>query len=215
MEYKRPVFILSYPRSGTNWTRYIIQHIYPKNITEAGNMNFIHHHYVEDLPGADLPLVFCLRDYRECVIRNTREYQSIPVIDNSPLTWEELIDIDHDKADPGDTMLNYMVNLGIYDAWPGNKFMVQYERMMFDPASCIAELAWFLGAKPGEFLSNLEWHRKNSISEYDNRHGSYTKGEKLRFHQDLMSAEHIELLDKKIESFNPGLYDKYLKQYRK
>jgi len=216
MEYKRPVFILSYPRSGMNWTRYIIQHIYPENITEAGNLNFIHDHLVEELPSTDLPLVFCLRDYRECVIRNTREYQCVPVIDNSELTWEQLIDIDHAKSesDPGGTMCNYMVNLGIYDAWKGKKFMIRYEDMISKPNDLIAELAWFLGVYPGEFLEQYDFHYNNSINEYNNRHGSYTRGGTVRFHQDLMSTEHIELLDEKIKSFNPNLFDKYLKQYR-
>lgn len=216
MEYKHPVFILSYPRSGMNWIRYIIQHIYPKNITEAGNINFLHMHLVEELPSTDLPLVFCLRDYKECIIRNTREYKCVPVIDNSAITFDELISINEQKkvTDPGGTIENYVEILKIYHEWPGKKYLVRYEELISDTASVIAELAWFLEVKPGGFLSNLNFHQNNSISEYNNRHGSYTRGESKVFHQNNMSATDLNKLDDMIELRNPYVYNTYLKQYR-
>ena len=216
MEAKQ-VFILSYPRSGTNWTRYIIQHIYPENIVgEAGNLNFIHHHLVEIMPDPEeFPLVFCLRNYRECVIRNTRKDHCTPVIDNRELTWEQIIDIDRDKitSDPGGTMSNYMRNIEIYDQWPGKKHLVRYEDMVEDPVSTITELAWFLEVLPGEFLVDIDKHIESSLEFYAGYQGTYTEGKSTRFHQYLVSEDVRHLLDKKIESFNPALYEKYLSQY--
>ncbi|PCJ55947.1 MAG: hypothetical protein COA79_20270 [Planctomycetota bacterium] len=209
------VFLLTYPRSGTNWVRYIIEQIYPKNPYDT---NFIHFHEITEDVLQDYhkyKMVFCLRNYREAILRNARIWKPVPEYDTSELTIDVLLEINEDKkqSDPGATICNYMQNLKIFDQWPGYKHLVRYEELITKPNGAITDLAWALHQFPGEFLLHYERHREVSIGSYNNSQGSYTMGESVRFHQDLMPEKDRLQLDIILEAINPYLYEKYLKQY--
>ena len=207
------VFLLSYPRSGTNWVRYIIEQIYPEN---PHGENYIHFHEMTEDVLQDYhkyKMVFCLRNYREAVLRDARTWR--PEHDSGELTIKTLLEINEDKknSDPGGTIGNYMQNLKIYDQWPGDKHLVRYEELITLPGHTISALAWALHQFPDEFLLHYEAHKKISVDNYEKSQGSYTKGEAVRFHQDLMPEKDLLQLDIIFEAINPYLYEKYLKQY--
>ncbi len=214
--YDKPLLI-SYPRSGTNWIRYIIEHLSGKP-TPGQERVYTGTDYIIDRAHKGYPVIhrYCkviliLRDYRECLLRS------------NITSWLELGDVKMFLEEKVTfTPSNwYIDNLKAYDIFQGEKLLVYYEDLLAHPEIEILRISRFLNFDPSDseaFLSNLEQHKQSSISLYTSGgHASETKGDttKASYHADMhLSPEQKEAFDSYYVENYPSLFEKYLSRYR-
>ena len=169
-------YLLSYPRSGNTWTRYIIEAVF--NIPTYGdsektagtlltinkpdhiyNDGAVHkrHHSVETNSG---DLIYIERTMHEAVNRHTSSYN-----------------YDGDKSEE---VKLWLQNKQIYDSWQGNKVKIEYQDLIDNPELVIDKLSTVLG-EPIEkdyFLAHLDEYVQESVNLYTEIQGaeSFTYG---------------------------------------
>lgn len=204
--------LLSYPRSGNHWVRFIIEWFSSrptkgmgpadppihKNLPNDGVLkhvkgnNFIIHknHYIPK--GKMDKLILILRNPKECIYRHTKDLQ-INKIDS------------------------YMSLIKFYENYSGKKLLVYYEDLILEPKNVITKITNFLEIydeeKINNFIENYDLFFKESVNIYDNanknkiisgskKRVSETKGEKIVYH-----SEKIE--KNKVKKFNDHINIKY------
>ncbi len=214
--YDKPLLI-SYPRSGTNWIRYIIECLSGK---PTPGQERVHSgtDYIIDRAHKAYPVIhrhdkviLILRDYRECLLRSNIE------------SWLEFGDVERFLEERGTFTPPhwYIDNLKEYDLFQGNKLLVYYEDLLAHPDVEIPRISNFLNFNAREveaFLANLDEHKQSSISLYTSGgHASETKGDtkKASYHADMhVSPEQKEAFDSYYIQKYPSLFEKYLSRYR-
>lgn len=187
-------YLLSYPRSGNHWVRYILEW-HSKRITcNAGNSESlssyfvevpgikenlppiaIKKHWIEDTDQQCFPMIFLVRNYKEAIPRhceyNSEQYQS--------------------------NLEMYRKDVYSFLNWTSPKICIYYEDLILDAKTAIDTILLFAGLpKNEEFLINLESHKKLCIKSYDRIEKSYTLGEHLNFHVGRLSEKEILTFDK-------------------
>jgi len=217
--------LLSFPRSGNGWVRYILEYLTKRpssmgtladcqeGSVKTDTMNLssvdtlrkciaIKRHRADNSfdnwTKDNTNLIFLLRDWREACLRH--------------LTQEQRENADEvNKCVEG-----YNHCLRFYDEFAGNKTLVYYEDLILNPKAQVDKIVDFLqierGAVYDEFWKNFAQHRANSVVAY--APGSVTQGapNKLKFHSKRASSALIKSIDDGIKK-ESVLYDKYLKRY--
>ena len=216
--------LVSYPRSGTNWIRYVIEYCTKQptpgenRLVRGNNLMYVilnggfaidraHKGYVvmQQYPKA----VLVIRNYKECLIRQFKtkwqQYDSLEAF----LTSEDLHTPPH----------WYIKNIEAFEAYEKPKLLLYYEDMVHQPIAFIEKLGAFLNLNPtrfNEISSNLSAHQKNSVSLYTKRgKKSYTAGKKeeTKSHsQELTTAQKLAF-DNFYKERYPSQFNSYLKRY--
>jgi hypothetical protein len=218
--------LLSYPRSGNHLLRFVAEYItgrpslgcmhnpqdipifrntFPKPVLshvqpDAEPVFRKSHGFPECVRFNNLPLVFILRDFRECVTRQVLNQKSPGLLKR--LTFQA-----HNPPRPERyfaCLTNYLEVLRIYDGWQQPKHLIRYEDLITDIASTVRDLGDFLNwnsERVADFIANKDELFQLSLQgEGRSWAGSATKGESTRYHYsnadpDMLTkmAEHIEL----------------------
>jgi len=205
--------LVSFQRSGTNWTRYVIEFLtkrrtpgHPK-LVETGRFVIDRAHEGYAVMHKHKRVILVLRDYKECIIRDRgREFDSARSVEaflrNS------------------DGVEQYCKNIEAFDRHRGDKLLIYYDNLLTNPELEIKKIAAFFDAPQERFeelLERLDYHKKQSIAFYELNKKSITGGaqSKLKWHaaQKLDDAGQAAF-DSYFEKRLKNLYKKYLSRYR-
>lgn len=220
-------YILSYPRSGNSWVRYIIEWI--SGGISVGDENFVcdtslrkdiknfnvitndivarKRHSLCPLDDRTHGLIFLIRDYHESLVRHAEH--------KSRYDKELNHSISVDKG-------SYIDLLFDFDMWPEDRrCLVYYEDLIENAELEIFRILLFMRMIPDylpemtEFFRNIQHHRLQSIDTYTKTTStSQTSGTMVDFHKfKLTKQERIEW-DHKLQTNFPELYFKYLMRYK-
>ena len=222
------VFLLSYPRSGNTWTRYIIEAVTKRQSAGYGGKHDKALAKRTEIKGVDSDLapvvykshkyhnneecdgIICIvRDYKECAIRHG-------IAEPGNRTREEKIKRKFDTGFRGrQPDVDYIDVLMSFDEFEKPKLLVYYEDLLTQPKVEIERIAKFLGANTedvDEFMDNYDTHVQKGVKAYHDK--SYSKGNDLKYHQKKASAEICEYMTSTLEEKFPELFDKYLSRYK-
>ena len=221
--YSKPLLI-SYPRSGTNWIRYVIEYLTQKptpgetrlirgnnKFYRAINGDFVidRAHNGEFIIEKHTKVLLILRNYKECLIRQFKnKWNNYPSIQSfledetlhTPCNW-------------------YMSNIKAFNQYSGDKKLLYFEDMIEKPLQFIDDLVEFLNL-PTKRLANLKEnltdHQKTSVGLYTKRgKESFTNGKKenLKIHSSSLSQSQLYEFDNYYLSNFRELTNLYLARY--
>ena len=181
----KQVILLSYPRSGNTWCRYIIEEMfnirtigydwdtiplksllkineYPYGVSYRNDICVIKKHgEVTGFVGNE-PLIFIQRDMDSAIKRQTKEPNRFYEIEKE----------------------RYLSNIFEYENWKGDKIIIDYDNLTGDVLKVIHQLADVFKLYPSHeakesFIRNIKIHVENSIKIYcdiqKNRSFTYNK----------------------------------------
>lgn len=233
--------ILSYPRSGANWIRYIVEYITKRptySISRFGNRE---NPYLScqdnslNLPsfsnsdiqefnskeGYKNPILFHVHNFD--IVENLIEVKNIIfIIRNYKECIHRHIGYESEKWDY--QLIRYLNILEQYDLFKGNKIIIYYGDMIKKPRKHIKKIIEFLKCDMNlldEFMSNFDKYKQDSISVYQkgaNHHSTFrsnTNGDEkeLLYHSNNVNFERLKEMDKIVKDYNLDLFNKYLKRY--
>lgn len=212
--YDRPL-LASYPRSGTNWTRYIIESLSGRptpgqtRLIEGTNYYIDRAHQAYPVMNRYKKVVLVLRDYRECILRHQKA------------VWSNYSDVLSLLSDQGirEPASWYIENLKAFDAFEGDKLLIYYEDLIQKPDETIILLAEFIELdrdKTQAFLNSMDNHIKMSVQAYTKKaHSSDTsKSKDLSYHaKTKLTPEQVQDFDNFYFTQYPELAQKYLRRY--
>lgn len=226
-----PFILLSYPRSGNHWIRYIIEWFssrktlgasegqnskdfgvpYDMSICERTNVPHVNiskqaiaikRHRLNDWDPRDSRLLFVIRNPFECVVRNLEISKSDFNIKNEKV--QKNIDW-------------YFDLIKEFENWKSEKYIIKYEDIISDSNNFISTLknmTEWMGIheenKFNDFIKKTDFHRKNSLETVKARGGS--DGEKRKFHSEKLTNKQKEDWIKYIKENHGNTYEKY-RQY--
>lgn len=219
-------FLMSYPRSGSNWLRYCIEYLtkYPTvgPLHKKTKLNqpfgsrckigvglekeyILFRAHVTNRVTRKKPVILLLRNYKECIPRHA------------------LLPVNPNKKDVirafNEDLIKYTSLIKEYDTWQSKKTLVYYEDLILSPDTELKKVLDFFGMPHTfleSFLNEYDKHRKTSVEQYSKFvQKSQTKGDKnlLRYHSGAYDIELKKELDNIIRKGLPGLFDKYLSRY--
>ena len=213
--YDRPL-LASYPRSGTNWIRYIIECL-SKRPTPGQERLVRGDDYVIDRAHCAFlvmdryrKVVLVVRDYRECLLRQHRDHWP-STRDVLALLTDESIEV---------PAWWYMKNIEAFDSYRGEKLLIYYEDLVSRPEDSVTELTGFLGLDPDRtrlFLDHLDDHYEKSVAAYvGGGHLSMTSATRdVRHHaRTSLDPGQEREFDEFYFSRHPELAKRYLSRYR-
>lgn len=216
-----PYIILSYPRSGNHWVRYIVEWATGRPTLGAGDGEHwrdrrnrldvpIHQladlphvagrpiakkrHLVNDWDSRSADLVFILRNYKECVTRHLETMEVPP---------------DHPRAD--DQLRRYLAALRQYDEWRSRKLLLPYADLVENPTDPVRKLLGFLGEdvdKADQFGADIDRHRTNAMRTLKTASGS--GGRRAVHHLHKLEPAIRQQWDLRVRELAPDLWDLYL-----
>lgn len=182
--------IVSYPRSGSTFVRYIIEHFtrrptrgpptstnlidspliakYRNEKTVAFKIHGqdkIHQEYIQTFMERKIPLIFLMRNPMEMFPRHTGPQKWTTLACDAPIP-------------PLSSDISYFFdNIKTYESYEGKKQIFYYEDLVEKPASVIRQLCEFLqvdlnGADQRKFMDNFEEHFENSRTTYNTHQGN-------------------------------------------
>ena len=208
--------LLSYPRSGNHWLRFIVEWFSNRPTKGAGggaqigdfglmdntNGDYIlyKNHYPTNMEPNE-ELLFILRNPKEAIIRHTLDFHTKPKFpDPKTMNW-------------------YMSLINFYDNHKGKKLIIYYEDLIENPKETIKDILIFLQIydekKLLSFIDNYDKLSNESINIFlttDERHYSSTKGLKTIYHSSSLSTkennDYINYIDKNFKKIK-----KYIMRY--
>ena len=123
-------------------------------------------------------------------------------------------------------MTDYTDNLGVYDAFEGDKMVMYYEDFVSDPATYMKEFLDFLEVRNEWDDIDIKEHRNLSVKLYEtggsDKVGSQTRGAPsltkgkadFKFHQQELPTESKDLLETWFATEYTHLHDTYLERYK-
>jgi len=225
--------LLSYPRSGVSWLRYLCRELLGEPHTSAhyednGSRElcgepYISAHYEDNnrrpskfikthwlhsyFVDFDMRLIVIVRNYKECIVRHNKADYTLEQDFNFHETLYKWI------KPPG---ISYIHPINIYDNCDKPKHILYYEDLLEYPDNEIARLAEFLGVDKSirnKLLTNYTKHEYNSKRLYTNDE-NVPESTSLIYHSKLLSTDDKIRWDKTIEKMYPILYDRYLSRYK-
>lgn len=198
----KQIILLSFPRSGNTFTRYILEQIthfeshgYNTKMDQVsvsdGNKNLdgkilkFHGHVPSDKEQIlkkeqETKLLFLIRNPIECFIRHSKPNCYMPIVNDKP----------HSNVD------YFFTNIDIYEKFDGNKKILYYEDMILNFRQYVNNLIEFVGDSKvsiDEFMANEKQHKQNGLKFYNKFQRSYTAGKEMLFHSRNESEEMKEL----------------------
>jgi len=218
------LILLSYPRSGSDWIRYITETISGESTCneydnpEALMYKYHHAKSAEQHPNQD-KLLLMLRDYREVILSFLYAQNHCT---NGTMRFAHQLGMQIKNIRKG--FENYFDNIVYYDNYTHAKEMVYYEDFVHDPSRTIVRLGRTLRLKddqPAEdFLSRFTEHRMISL-ERKNRLGSLptkTHGNPSARNAfwNALDTEQREWIEKTIDEIIDGRWRiaRYVARYR-
>ncbi len=219
-------FLLSYPRSGNTWLRYICERTtHCPTFMKAGLGKRIDQPLAwscgfDDLDWSKPPIEKAhLR--RELNGSNSAPGNKLIVLIRNPK--EALMRTQH-KLITMDILLgkekgyvkgsDYFDAISVYDSWDADKrLLVYYENLLTNPGPEIARILNFLNeplTALDDFMRDYQKHKKICLDLYKD---GESKGEDLLFHSKKTYPAYRLLVDQWIEQLYPVWWNKYLKQY--
>lgn len=221
--FNKPLLV-SYPRSGTNWIRYVIEFL--TNRPTPGESRLVRGHKIyyrifngsfaidrahnSELIMEKYPKVLLiLRNYKECLIRQFKN------------KWDKYPNIQTFLEDESlHTPCNwYIKNIEAFNNYKGNKKLLYYEDMIENPIQFLDSLVEFLDL-PTKNLANLKEnlnaHQIKSVSLYTKGgKTSFSNGKKenLKIHSSALSINQLLEFDNYFVTNYPDTTNKYLKRY--
>lgn len=218
------IILLSYPRSGNTWVRYIFEFL-SKRPTQGYDHKTdaplgkrvdigvdlsappiaVKSH--NELGGPDDKLLVVVRDYKEAITRHAKAGGW----NTDQKLKEHFIQETSGKERAG---VDYVKILQLYDEYEGDKLLVYYEDLIEKPKDTITKIVkWSCISDEYVHLlfENFEEHKKNSIKSYSPK--SHSGGSNLKFHSSQLKPEFISFMTDHIKNKHPNVFDKYLKRY--
>jgi hypothetical protein len=228
--------LASYPNSGTNLTRYIIE--YFTMCPTPGQPRLIHgDNFCIDRAHIAYPImhnytnvIMLLRDYKECIVK-TRPRRAAEHKDVS-----KFLSVEREVQSP----TWYIDNLSAFDKFAGNKLLIYYECLTCKKKRCETVrliVKFILEALKGvdkaydylamgvndehkleSFLLNVDWHYDNAVRLYQSRgYKSCTgKTNDRMYHQNAwLTPQQQEDYDRFYFERYPDLTKKYLFSYNR
>jgi hypothetical protein len=207
-------YLLSFPRSGNHWARYLIEWLmgYPTSpeMAHLGSMQLLGHydspiysrcemadlsgkpyiaykrHCIYDYDDRTIPLLFILRPYEEAVTRH--------------LYISGVVDLSISNPDVT-KQLDFWADLLLeYHNWPAKKELIYYTNLVDNPVISIGVILKFFGREIDErvndFMKHLDYHRKNAFSTVAAVDNTSFDGEKWQ-----LSKHGLNLTDKQKEDW--------------
>jgi sulfotransferase family protein len=217
-KYELPLLI-TYPRSGTNWLRYIIEYVSDRptpgavRLINGDNYLIDRAHKGFEVIDNYKKVLLVIRDYRECLIRHNQAF------------WEKHNDVEEllsnqTIAQPASWYINNIIE---FDKYSGEKILIYYEDLITYPEKEIKRIFEFLNIENEKLvylLNNIDKIKKASIDSYtkNNLHSSITKGESnnLSYHANENLTEQQQ--NKFCQFYKNNyykIYEKYLSRYEK
>jgi hypothetical protein len=219
-------FLMSYPRSGSNWLRYCVEFL-----TKYPTVGPLHKSTKLNQPfgtrcniGVDLkkdyilfrahltnpatrkkPVILLIRNYKECIPRHAL----LPTNPNR----KDVIDAFNDD------LLKYTSLIKEFDIWGPKKILVYYEDLISNPRVELKRVLDFFEVPDthiNAFIKDFDSHRKASIKQYSSLvQKSQTQGEKklLDYHSSEYPIELKHELDTIMKNDLHDLYGKYLGRF--
>lgn len=223
------IYLLSYPRSGNTWLRYIIEFLTnrptvyyladwerdPPIGSRVGSINIdvtqpvvaVKRHWLEEKDWTNAStdtLVLLIRDYKEAMVRHHKE-GGLASLDAR--FEKEMQGLANPECD-------YIKAIQHFDIWPGPKLLIYYEDLISDPPTSIKKLAELLPTTTEStqiLVNNLPFHIKQGISSYHAK--SFTEGKQLVYHQQEITSEQRERIKHHLETNFSNIYKQYLTRY--
>ena len=212
--YHRPLLV-SYPRSGTNWVRYIVECISgcptpgEERLVSGDNYFLDRAHRAYPVMKLYKKVLLIVRDYRECILRHKQDVWS-----DYPDVVALLTDETHEHPPSW-----YIQNIQAFDAFKGEKVLIYYENLLKEPVEAITKLSAFLRLDPARtrsFLEDIETEFQNSVDAYTRLvHTSETALTKdISFHaKTKLNPDQVEQFDEFYFSRYPDIANRYLSLY--
>jgi hypothetical protein len=212
------ILLVSYPRSGSNWTRYVIEFLTKRPtpghfrlIIGKRRMVFDRSHIWENQRSSDAydKLVLLIRNYKECLIRHhDQKFKEAKTIENFFL------------LEGRQAPIQYLSNIKDFDLFKGEKLLLYYEDLIIKTETEFVKLLKFLDIKvPSKrlkkFFANLDYHRKLSIMLYKLNQESVTGGspDKTIYHSKTLTEEQKKEFDEFFKNYDYNIFVKYLLRY--
>ena len=218
------IILLSYPRSGNTWVRYILEFLskrptqgydHKTDVPLGARTNIgvdlkappiaVKSH--RELGGKDDKLLVIVRDYREAITRHAKAGEHKTPEKMKKHFIQETGGKEHKGVD-------YITVIQTYEEFEGDKLLVYYEDLINKPTEQVERIIEFAGIDKRfltEFLHNYEKHKAASLGAYSP--GSHTKGTNLKHHSSALSSEFVSFMTAHVKKAHPELFDKYLKKY--
>lgn len=218
------VYLLSYPRSGNFWTRYIIEYI-SKRPTQGydfeldGPIGSRHDLGVdlsskpiaikshEEIGGLEDEIILIVRDYKEAITRHAKSGG----IKEPEAMKSHFIQETQGMSNQG---VDYIKVIEKYDTFPGRKMMVYYENLMENHEEEIRKILAFLQLNEDnykQFMVEYDFHYNKSVCSY--HAGSHTYGKNIHFHVSSLSPEYVQFMNDHIKTNQSNIYNRYLTRY--
>ncbi len=222
--------LLSFPRSGNTWVRYIAEFISkrptchsPIRFCVEGALN------KKEVIGDKLDLGVDIKkrailvkrhrfDYRwdDWSKHNCRLVLLIRDYREAILRHAFASRKDNNIKEINKCIEGYIHCLSSYDSFDGDKMLLYYENIILNPRKEIERLAKFIGFNKSKnvdvLFSNFKHHKRASLNYYEP--GTMTGGEpgRLNWHSQRANSKIINKIEIDIKSNK--LYNKYLKRYK-
>lgn len=208
-------WILSYPRSGNSFARYLIELVtnrptiddMAKKIVSREQAPMLHNtgepiaykrHDTWKIKPEDR-IVFLLRNPKECLVRHNKGKREL----NKEFYLKQMSNEDG----------TYCGLLNFYDKHKGDKMLIYYEDLIIRPIFETRRLTDFFNGDESKYQDMVENANKH-ISEALNRYPkSQTKGKGAINHSKELSRWTKIALDNLIKKHQPQLWNKYLDRY--
>ena len=223
-------YLLSYPRSGSNWLCYIIEYLFDASV--VGNTDDYkiaiedirdkkekliekahgqHKEWWRTIKHQDDVLIMIIRDFKECIVRH------------NDTTEIEILKFDLHNICPlvcGIEKSDYLANLNLYDKWEGKKYLIYYENLIINPQDVIMKFSEFMkiidinpNNDANEFINDLQYHKEKSLDLYETViDKSVTRGGDIHYHSKTLTEDQISELNNFVKEKTPYLIN-YLERY--
>ncbi len=224
-------YLLSFPRSGNHWVRYILEYFSGRPTIGDGqtemrtdwtgivdspifirvpelNVNsqalpiaFKRHFINEDNSDKNIPVIIILRNYKEVFMRSMQEHM---------VGWEE----------PLNTLAivqKYMNLINEFELCKTKKLVIYYEDLMQYPEENIKKILKFCKLSTDKlynFLENYDKHTKSVLSMYSKTVAKTQTDGNLALHYSLGLMSDVKFaIDEAYRNYGKIAYDKYFKKY--
>lgn len=222
-------WLISYPRSGNTFVRYILEYLSKRPTKDEPKIsqNMPHMGVNQDAPmiawkshiyNADHfdvnlsdGMILIIRDYREVIARH---YKQDHRMINENIFYNHFIRetggyknlFDANGAD-------YISCLQAYDMRTAPKLLIYYEDLINNPVNSIRKIGNFTKQDQksiDDFCNNINFHKTKSVNNYPISH---TRGQNTKFHQKRLSKNILDKMTNSLKTRYPDLFEKYLSRY--
>ncbi|MFW6281313.1 MAG: hypothetical protein ACOC1O_00785 [bacterium] len=210
--------LVTFPRSGTNWIRYIIEYFSDKptpgetRLKRGHNYIIDRAHNAKDLINNYNKVILCLRDYKEIFGKHILRFYNEDIL----TTPQELLN-KYWRKDQNVLINDYFNNIIAFDKFKSDKILLYYEDILFNPKN-LKSLLDFLDIydenKFNKFKNNFNNLKKKSSNLRSDKNKTTKDNDNIKYYSSNFSDEKLKILDDFIKSKYPIISEKYLERYQ-